>query len=209
MRIQWENATWSAYADVISNQGNRDYFIYDDRHNLEKRKITGGAAEVEVSWKKPGEQFTLIGMMARGDEQLEDSSRNGTNYKRRLEGFYEIFPGTYRGTQFYFNGGSPDLNSGTGLGHSINNTQLGGFRYRYDIPETTTVYRLGLYELKRIKPVLDIQGSKSSMIGLELDNTFTILFAGYAKIDLDINAFLPGKAFSYDDQTVPAVNENI
>ena len=68
---------------------------------------------------------------------------------------------------------------------------------------------MGLYELKRIKPVLDIQGSKSSMIGLELDNTFTILFAGYAKIDLDINAFLPGKAFSYDDQTVPAVNENI
>lgn len=209
LRIQWENATWSAYADVISNQGNRDYFIYDDRHNLEKRKITGGAAEVEVSWKKPGEQFTLIGMMARGDEQLEDSSRIGTNYKRRLEGFYEIFPGTYRGTQFYFNGGSPDLNSGTGLGHSINNTQLGGFRYRYDIPETTSVYRLGLYELKRIKPVLDIQGSKSSMIGLELDNTFTILFAGYAKIDLDINAFLPGKAFSYDDQTVPAVDENI
>ena len=148
-------------------------------------------------------------MMARGDEQLEDSSRIGTNYKRRLEGFYEIFPGTYRGTQFYFNGGSPDLNSGTGLGHSINNTQLGGFRYRYDIPETTSVYRLGLYELKRIKPVLDIQGSKSSMIGLELDNTFTILFAGYAKIDLDINAFLPGKAFSYDDQTVPAVDGNI
>ncbi len=144
MRIQWENDTWSAYADVISNQGNRDYFIYDDRHNLEKRKITGGAAEVEVSWKKPGEQFTLIGMMARGDEQLEDSSRIGTNYKRRLEGFYEISPGTYRGTQFYFNGGSPDLNSGTGLGHSINNTQLGGFRYRYDIPETTSVYRLGL-----------------------------------------------------------------
>ena len=158
---------------------------------------------MELSWKKPGEQFTLIGMMAKGDEQLADSSRSGVNYQRSLDGFFEISPGTYRGTQFYFNGGSPDLNSGTGLGHSINNTQLGGFRYRYDIPETTAVYRFGLYELKRIKPVLDTYGSKSSMIGIELDNTFTMLYAGHAKIDLDINAFLPGRAFSYDDQTVP------
>ena len=145
----------------------------------------------------------------KGDEQLADSSRSGVNYQRSLDGFFEISPGTYRGTQFYFNGGSPELNSGTGLGHSINNTQLGGFRYRYDIPETTAVYRLGLYELKRIKPVLDANGSQSSMIGVELDNTFTMLYAGHAKIDLDINAFQPGRAFSYDDQTVPTGNKDM
>ena len=209
LRMQWETPVWSAYADVVSNQGNRDYYRYDDRHNLDKRKISGGAAEMELSWKKPGEQFTLIGMMAKGDEQLADSSRSGVNYQRILNGFFEISPGTYRGTQFYFNGGSPELDSGTGLGHSINNTQLGGFRYRYDIPETTAVYRFGLYELKRIKPVLDTYGSKSSMIGIELDNTFTMLYAGHAKIDLDINAFKPGRAFSYDDHTAPTGNKNI
>ena len=209
LRIQWETPVWSAYADIVSNQGNRDYFRYDDRHNLDKRKISGGAAEMELSWKKPSEQFTLIGMMARGDEQLADSSRSGENYQRSLDGFFEISPGTYQGTQFYFNGGSPDLNSGTGLGHSINNTQLGGFRYRYDIPETTAVYRLGLYELKRIKPVLDANGAKSSMIGIELDNTVTMLYAGHAKIDLDINAFQPGRAFSYDDQTLPSGNKDM
>ena len=87
----------------------------------------------------------LVGMIAGGDEQLEDSSRKGTNYLRSLKSFYEISPGTYSGTQFYFNGSSPDPKSGTGLGHSINNTQMGGFRYRYDIPETTAVYRFGLY----------------------------------------------------------------
>ena len=209
LRMQWETPVWSAYADVVSNQGNRDYYRYDDRHNLDKRKISGGAAEMELSWKKPGEQFTLIGMIAKGDEQLADSSRSGVNYQRILNGFFEISPGTYRGTQFYFNGGSPELDSGTGLGHSINNTQLGGFRYRYDIPETTAVYRFGLYELKRIKPVLDTYGSKSSMIGIELDNTFTMLYAGHAKIDLDINAFRPGRAFSYDDQTVPTGNKDM
>ena len=201
--MQWETPVWGVYADIISNQGNRNYFQYDDRHNMDKRKISGGTAELEISWKKPGEEYMLVGMMAQGDEQLDDSSRNGTNYLRGLESFYEISPGTYRGTKFYFNGGSPDLNSGTGLGHSINNTQMGGFRYRYDIPETTAVYRFGLYELKRIKPVLDSNGTKSSMIGIEWDNTFTLKMAGHANVDLDFNAFQPARAFSYDDQTVP------
>ena len=80
---------------------------------------------------------------------------------------------------------------------------MGGFRFRYDIPETTAVYRLGLYELKRNKPVLDSNGTKSSMIGIEWDNTFTLKMAGHANVDLDFNAFQPARAFSYDDQTVP------
>ena len=206
LRIKWENSDWSAYADIISNQGNRAYFNYDERHILDKRKISGGAAEIELSWKKPGEKFTIMGMLARGDEQIQDGSRSGLNYKRSLEGFFEIYPGTYRGTKFYFNGGNPDLNSGTGLGHSINNTQIGGVRYQYDIPETTAVYYFGLYELKRVKPVLDEYNSQTSMIGLELNNTFTILYAGHAKIDIDLNAFKPGRAFSYDDHTLPAGN---
>ncbi len=203
IRILWETAVWGVYADIISNQGNRNYFQYDERHNIDKRKISGGATELEISWKRPGEEYMLVGMMAQGDEQLEDNNRNGANYLRSLKSFYEISPGTYRGTQFYFNGGSPELNSGTGLGHSINNTQMGGFRFRYEVPETNAVYYLGLYELKRIQPVLDIYGNKSSMIGIEWDNTLSIKMAGHANLDLDLNAFEPGSAFSYDDHTVP------
>ncbi len=209
LRMQWETPVWAVYADIISNQGNRNYYQYDDRHNLDKRKISGGAAEFELSWKKPGEEYVLVGMMAGGDKQLEDSSRIGTNYLRGLESFHEISPGTYRGTQFYFNGSSPDLKSGTGLGHSISNTQMGGFRYRYDIPETTTVYRFALYELKRIKPVLDANGTKSSMIGVEWDNTFTLKVAGHANLDLDLNVFQPARAFSYNDHTVPTGRKDL
>jgi len=72
---------------------------------------------------------------------------------------------------------------------------MGGFRYHYDIPETTAVYRFGLYELKRIKPVLDSNGTKSSMIGIEWDNTFTLKMAGHANVDLDFNAFQPARAY--------------
>ena len=85
---------------------------------------------------------------------------------------------------------------------------MGGFRYRYDIPETTAVYRFGLYELKRIKPVLDANGIKSSMIGIEWDNTFSLKMSGHAKVDLDLNAFRPARAFSYDDHTVPTAGKN-
>ena len=44
LRINWETPVWSVYADIISNQGNRNYFLYNDRHNLEQRKISGGVA---------------------------------------------------------------------------------------------------------------------------------------------------------------------
>ncbi len=203
IRLQWETTNWYLYADIISNQGNRNYFQYDDRHNLHRRKIKGKAAEIEISWMQPGEKYTLIGMIAQGDEQISDESNSGANYLRNLEGFYEIFPGTYKGTQFYFNGGSPHLNSGTGLGHSINNTQLGGFIYLYDVPETRLTYKFGIYNLSRVKPVIDSLGNKPTRIGVEWDNTFTIVFAEHAKIDLDFNAFKPGLAFSYNDHIIP------
>jgi len=203
LRFQWETPDWLIYADIISNQGNRNYFQYDDRLNQNRIKISGKAAEIELSLKNPGEKYTLIGMMASGDEQINDGSGSGGNYLRNLNGYYEISTGTYQGTLFYFNGGSPFLNSGTGLGHSINNTQMGGFRIDYDISETQITYRFGIYELKRIKPVLNVLGEKSSMIGVELDNTFSMYLAEHAKIDLDLNIFKPGDAFSYSDHVLP------
>jgi len=209
MRINWETPTWLVYADIISNQGNRNYFLYNDRHNLESRNISGGAAEFQISWKRDGNQFTFITMIAQGDNQLDDSSRDGSNYKRNLEGYFEIVPGAYQGTQFYFNGGSPELNSGTGLGHSINNTQMNGLRYRYNIPETTSVYRFGLYQLKRLKPVIDLLGNKSTMIGNEWDNTFTMKIINHAELDLDINAFAPSEAFSYNDHSASTGEKNL
>jgi len=209
LRFQWETPVWSIYADIVSNQGNRNYFQYDDRHNLSRMNISGKTAEIELSWKNSGEKYTLMGMIASGDEQISDSNGSGENYLRNLNGFYEISTGTYQGNLFYFNGGSPKINSGTGLGHSINNTQMGGVRVDYDIPETRITYRFGLYELKRVKPVLNAQGGKSSMIGIELDNTFSMLFADHAKIDLDLNAFRPANAFSYDDQTLPTGRKDL
>ena len=54
-----------------------------------------------------------------------------------------------------------------------------------------------------IKPVIDSFGNKSSKIGVEWDNTFSMVFAEHAKIDLDFNAFKPDLAFSYSDHITP------
>ncbi len=78
---------------------------------------------------------------------------------------------------------------------------MNGIRYRYDIPETTSVYRFGIYQLKRLKPVIDVLGNKSTVIGNEWDNTFSIQIINHAKLDLEINAFDPSGAFSYNDHT--------
>jgi len=209
LRMNWESANWSFYADIISNQGNRNYFQYNDRHNLDRMKISGRAAELELSWKRSGEKYTLMGMFAQGDEQLSDDTNSGTNYLRNLDGYFEISPGTYSGTKFYFNGGSPELNSGTGLGHSINNIQLGGIRYYYEIPETRMIYRFGIYNLSHVKPVLNALGKKETNIGIEWDNTFSMLFAEHANIDFDFNLFRPGMAFSYNDHVLPTGSKDL
>ena len=78
---------------------------------------------------------------------------------------------------------------------------MNGLRYRYDIPETTSVYRFGFYQLKRLKPVIDVLGNPSTMIGNEWDNTFTMQIINHAELDLDFNLFLPLEAFSYNDHT--------
>ena len=86
---------------------------------------------------------------------------------------------------------------------------MNGLRYRYDIPETTSVYRFGLYQLKRLKPVIDTFGKKSTMIGNEWDNTFTMQIINHAELDLDFNAFLPSEAFSYEDHTASGGDKNL
>ena len=113
--------------------------------------ISYSAGELEMSYTSGDHRYGFIAMMARGDKEIQDPNKEGLNYLRDLSGYYEIMPGTYKGTQFYFNGGSTELNSGTGLGHSINNTSMLGLRYNYDVPDSETLYLGGIYQLKRMQ----------------------------------------------------------
>ena len=204
LRFLWETSKLRVYADVVSNQGNRRYFAASDRHAQELYKLSGVATEGELVYKTQTGEFGLLWMNARGDEQLDNAT---ANYQRGLEGYYEIVPGTYQGTQFYFNGGSLNLNSGTGLGRSINNTQLLGLRLLYNVPESDLTYRFGLYQLKHLQSVIDQDGRRVKDIGLEWDNTFSFPLIRHLQADLDINLFQVGPAFSYSD-AAPGLGTN-
>ena len=47
------------------------------------------------------------------------------------------------------------------------------------------------------------------MIGNEWDNTYTMQIINHAELDLDINAFMPSGAFSYDDHTAPSGDKHL
>ena len=200
LRVLWETPNFELYLDYVNNFGNRNYYKYNQRQTLTQYKLSGRAAELELTYRDDIHATTLVLLYASGDEDLGDTQ---ANHARNLKGYFEIMPGTYGGTQFYFNGGSTDFNGGTGLGHSINNTQMTGLRYRYNIPEEDFTYRFGLYQLKRRVAVTDANGQAVKNIGVEWDNTFSFKLAQHVQAHIDLNLFSSGKAFAYDDHSTP------
>ena len=203
LRLVYESPSFEIYGDMIGSTGKRRHYVYDTPGTQTSSKINGIAGELEMSYTSGDHRYGFIAMMARGDKEIQDPNKEGLNYLRDLSGYYEIMPGTYKGTQFYFNGGSTELNSGTGLGHSINNTSMLGLRYNYDVPDSETLYLGGIYQLKRMQDVYNKFGIPTKDIGLELNNTIRFPIAIHAVMDFDINLFSPGTAFSYDDHDVP------
>ncbi len=198
LRLLWETPNFEFYLDLVNNFGNRRYYKYNQRQTLTSYKLTGRAAELELTYRDNIHATTLVFLYASGDEDFGDTQ---ANHARTLKGYFEIMPGSYGGTQFYFNGGSTNLNSGTGLGHSINNTRMTGLRYRYNIPEEDFSYRFGLYQLKRNLAVTNTKGNSVKDIGIEWDNTFSFKLTPHVQAHIDINLFLAGRAFAYDDHS--------
>jgi len=200
LRLLWETPNLEVYLDLVNNFGNRRYYKYNQRKTLTQHKVAGRAGELELTYRDEIHATTLVYLYASGDKDLGDTQ---ANYARSLDGYFEIMPGSYRGTQFYFNGGSTHLNSGTGLGHSVNNISMIGLRYRYNIPEEDFVYRFGLYQLRRNLAVTDAKGQSTKDIGMEWDNTFSFKLTPHVQAHVDLNLFLAGRAFAYDDHSTP------
>ena len=85
---------------MIGSSGKRRHYVYDESGYHHSSKVNGVAGELEMSFISGEHRYGLIAMMARGDEEIHDPNKEGLNYKRDLSGFYEIMPGTYKGTQF-------------------------------------------------------------------------------------------------------------
>ena len=127
---------------------------------------------------------------------------NQPEFNRALGGYFEITPGTYRGSRLYFNGASSQLDQGAGLGHSINNTRMYGVFIDVNKDSQKQLeYSFGLYKLSFNEPILDLSGVLQDDIGIELNNLFIWNLHKALKIHFEINAIHAGGAFSVDDFT--------
>ncbi|MBF0286672.1 MAG: hypothetical protein HQM14_02545 [SAR324 cluster bacterium] len=221
VRLLWERKALSVRFDVTANQGKRHYHLLRDEDGVRerpdlgensiafkssdvaKRSLAGVASELEVSYQLDNHQFGFRGMFATGDKEKLDTDVDGDNFLRVLNSYYEIVPGSYQGTNFYFNGKRNSLESGTGLGHSISNTGLLGGWYRWDLMETPFSYQTGLFQLKRMKPVFNEIGKQVTNIGVEWDHTFAWRMDKHFHTDFELNLLQPGDAFSFADNQAP------
>jgi len=217
VRFLWETSQWKAYADVVSNQGVRRYHLIENSDgtqsipalgentgtsNRHHKQIQGVSSEIELSYRSGMHQTAFLGMSASGDKQEADPNGIGANFMRALNGYYEIRPGSYRGTNFWFNGAGNAGTSGTGLGHSVNNTTLAGIRYQHT--GESRIYNFAIYELQRQEAVLDAQGNRASYIGIEVNNSISFALNPQLRLNGELNLFRTGPAFTFDDATAPA-----
>ncbi|MBF0278226.1 MAG: hypothetical protein HQM13_10560 [SAR324 cluster bacterium] len=221
LRLEWEISSFFLRFDITSNQGIRKYHLAENSNgNLEKpdfgensdkfknsqkakRSLAGVVSELEMKYQLNAHQFGFRGMVASGDKEKLDTENTGLNFLRTLNSYYEIAPGSYRGTNFYFNGGGLDMTGGTGLGHSVSNTSLWGGWYRWDLADVDVFLKTQLFKLSRTQSVYNEVGDLVEDIGLEWDNTVSWKPDKNLNTEFEVNAFQAGKAFTLNDNQTP------
>ena len=215
LRIDFQNGGFFWNYDVTSDQGSRKYHLYIDPATdqpvgtpsygtrVVEKNISGVAMETEIGFQGDEVRGGLRAMNATGDKYIAGEG----GYLRNMVGYYEISPGTYKGTRYYFNGRDSDVGDGGGLGHSINNTRVVGLFVDWDSPgESRKAFHTGVFKLTRNHPVPigdPALGVQSTEIGTEWDNMAVFYIHKALQLQLEGNIFYQGPAFSYTDYIVP------
>lgn len=228
LRIMWDWGKWSIYSDLTANQGKRYYHLqpgstsngripdFGDNsdqfksNNRAKKTIAGLAFEAELKYIYSVQHlFRLRGLLTGGDKEKLDSYQKGNNFLRSLKGYFEIIPGNYKGNNFYFNSGANVYGGRTGLGHSVNNTKMLGFIYKYSSDESPFFYKLGLFKLDKTMPVYNESKKEVTNIGVEVDNTLSWKIDKYVNLEFELNLFQEGEAFTLEDNQTPTKEKNL
>ena len=223
LRINWESGSFFFNYDIVSNQGDRRlHRYYSDATPLTgdpldlngtseitfQHPISGMAMESEFGFRYPLFRWGMRLLHASGEPPRESGDQLGIN--GGTKGYYEMVPGSYQGTRLYFNGNGTSPDSGSGLGHSINNIQMYGLFIDFNDPSGKGMgYSGGLYMLKYNHPVRDINGDLQDEIGLEWDNLFTIYLKKAVKLQLEANAIDTKGGFRRNSQAIPQVTNDL
>ncbi len=218
LRLNWLGGPLFANLDFTSDQGKRIYHRFREPNGgpsvglpiyangvgskFQRESIAGYTYESELGFRWQQGQTGLRYMTATGDSVKPPD--NGKNFLRVLRGYHEITPGTYRGSRIYFNGTDSDVQDGSGLGHSVNNTTLVGWFIDLDYPDDKKVgYSGGLFAIRKNEAIFNALGKLRSNVGLELDNVLTWHVHKAVKVQFEANVLRAGGAFSLDDFTPP------
>ena len=200
--VLWRSGPYFLNFDFLGNKGTRKYHTYQSS-NFTINEIKGNALELEFGKRMPDFHVGFRLLNGSGDAYIAGTG-NQPELNRALGGYFEITPGTYRGSRLYFNGASSQLDQGAGLGHSINNIRMYGVFIDVNKDSQKQLeYSFGLYKLSFNEPILDLSGVLQDDIGIELNNLFIWNLHKALKIHFEINAIRAGGAFSVDDFTRP------
>lgn len=208
-RADWKGGAFFANFDATAFRGERAYHLFNMSQDLaltnNRRtvvQVRGTALEGELGLRWLKGHFGLRFMTATGDSYQAYS--NGENYNRSLGGYYEIVPGSYAGTRLWFNGANTTVDSGSGLGHSVNDTRLFGTFVDWKDPDVRRMgYRGGLYSLSLNKPIPDADGNLKKRIGTEWDNMLIWYAHKSMQLQFEANVILAGGAFRVNDYSAP------
>ncbi|HUJ76604.1 MAG TPA: hypothetical protein VL359_17205 [bacterium] len=234
LRTNWEETHWYIQFDFTTAQGSRDYHLFPDPNTGAKAQpefqggvgpadisesISGSAAELDVGFRWAPQERGRLGlraMSATGDSnQLQVVngayvSPNGDAFRRGLNGYYEITPGSYRGTRLYFNGFNSQVDLGGGLGHSINNKLMGGIYLDYADPDQLRLgYSVGLYQIALNNAILNAAGKSVNNVGTELDNMLTWYLHRQMRLQFEINLLQGEGAMSFSDFIPPPTDQQL
>ena len=202
LNVLWRSGPYFLNFDFTGNKGLRKYHTYQDSPFV-VTEIKGNALELEMGMRMPD---LLVGFRLLNGSGDSFIAGDGTqpSFNRQLGGYFEITPGTYRGSRLYFNGANSGLDLGAGLGHSINNIRMYGLFIDVNKDSQKLLeYSFGLYKLSFNDPIPDSTGALQDDIGFELNNLFIWNLHKALKVHFEVNAIRAGGAFSVNDYTRP------
>ncbi len=213
-QLEWENPRLNLRLQVLSAQGDRVYHPYrQPKGGYEGQTLFSGEEENLFSYKGSfyeteftvffnQNELVLQAMNASGDEYQDPAANDA--YARAMEGYYEIVPGSYRGSPLFFNGSGPSFYDGGGLGHSVNNVRMSSLGYRWLNPDKPGfLFSMTAHGLSYNNPILNALGSLVSDIGTEFNIKWQTPLRHQAFLVMELNHIAAEEAFRLRSQDAP------
>ncbi len=205
LNLDWQQAPFYLTANFVKLSGKSDFYSTNStgtKSGLETRSVTGTAFLVDTAFEI-SERYRLRAKIftASGNKYNSDATSTTPASSRVDEdrSFYEINRGSFEGAMIYLNDGNS-----FGQSHSISNLSFLNLNYGYKSLTKFFAMNIDYYYLQRTNEVFNSAGSRVKNIGHEFDFDFSFNLKNNIELGITYALFLPGTAYSSNDNLVPA-----